>query len=446
MKTYSKPGLPPSARSAYMEAAIECWQNILCGAPPWLSPKRPRSLNLAAAGCQYLSRLVCAELQLECSGSAKAQRLNRCIHQELLPRLPQAVQQALGSGSVLFKPYVSGGKLHVECLRSDQFYPVEGKGEGEGEGMVFLSRCRWQGRDYLRSEYHRFEDGLYRISNRAFLCDSSGFPGKEIPLTAVPLWEEGVEEIAIQGLDSPLWSQWKLPFANCVDGSGEPVSLFANGQQCLADLDRIYNDYCYEFESARRKLILREDALRMDQRGRPILPQSEGADDVYLPLDLPGDSSAFGDYTPEIRESQYRQAINQLLRLYELQCGLSSGTFSLDEKGAVTATQVISQDRRTYYSVCEIQQQGKAALEGLLKALSALCDLYELEEGEYRVNLCFGDSIFEDTATEFDRRLKLVQLGMKPELLLAWYFGKDEATARQMLQEKEKEEKESHEE
>lgn len=416
-----------------MERAIGCWQEVFRGDPPWLSQKRPRSLNLAAAGCQYLSRLVCAELQLELSGSAKAELLNHCIRQELLPRLPMALQLAMGGGSVVFKPYVSGKTLRVECLRVDQFYPVQGR----EDAVVFLSRCRWQGRDYLRSEYHRFEDGIYRISSRAFLCDSIGRPRKAVALTSIPLWEDAAEEIAIEGLDSPLWAQWKLPFANCVDGSGEPVAIFANGQQCLADMDRIYNDYCYEFESARRKLILREDALRMDQRGRPILPQSEGADDVYLPLDLPGDSAAFGDYTPEIRESQYRQAINQLLRLYELQCGLSSGTFSLDEKGAVTATQVISQDRRTYYTVCEIQQQGRAALEELIKALSALCDLYDLAEGDYEVNLCFGDSVFEDTATEFDRRLKLVELGMKPELLLAWYFGKDEDAARAMLQGKE---------
>lgn len=438
MKTAPLSFLPPSARSSDMERAMAHWQEIFCGDPPWLSRKRPRTLNLAAAGCQFLSRLVCAELQLELSGSAKADLLNTCIRQELLPRLPAALQQAMSSGSVIFKPYVSGGKLRVECLRADQFYPVEGR----EDAVVFLSRCRWQGRDYLRSEYHRFEEGIYRISSRAFLCDSAGRPRKAVALTDLPQWQEAAEEISIEGLDSPLWAQWKLPFANCVDGSMEPVALFANAQQCLADLDRIYNDYCYEFESARRKLILREDALRLDQRGRPILPQSEGADDVYLPLDLPGDSAAFGDYTPEIRESQYRQAINQLLRLYELQCGLSSGTFSLDDKGALTATQVISQDRRTYYTVCEIQQQGKAALENLIKALSALCDLYELAEGNYEVNLCFGDSVFEDTATEFERRLKLVQLGMKPELLLAWYFGKDEAAAREMLQGKE----ESHEE
>lgn len=434
--------LPPSARSREMEQAIQRWQDMICGKGWWLSRKRPRSLQLAALSCQYLSRFVTAELEVSVTGkeaavSDKAALLQDCLQNDVFPNLSQAVQTVAAGGQAIWKPYVSGGRLKVECLRADQFYPVaDAKG-----GMVFLSYCEQNGKQYLRSEYHRMQPQGYQISNRAYLCDFSGRPQREVALATVKEWEELEAEIGIQGLEQPLWARWSLPFTNCIDGSGEAVAMFAAGETCLADLDRLYNDYCYEFESARRKLILREDALRMDNNGRPILPQSEGADDVYLPLDLPGDSSmAFGDYTPEIRENSYRQAINQLLRLYELQCGLSSGSFSLDEKGALTATEVISQDRRSYYTVCEVQRQGKAALEQLVQALSALCDLYDLAEGDYELSVCFGDSIFEDTATEFERRWKLVELGMKPELLLAWYFGKNEEVARAMLQNQEEKE------
>ena len=181
-------------------------------------------------------------------------------------------------------------------------------------------------------------------------------------------------------------------------------------------------------------MILREDALRLRSDGSPVLPHSEQAEDVYLPLDLPGDSAPFGDYTPKIRENDYRNAMNQLLRLYEMQCGVSSGTFSLDEKGALTATEVLSQDRKTYYAVAEIQQQGRVALEDLVSAMDALCDLYGIGgEGDWKLNIQFGDSLFEDCGTEFERRRKLVEMGMKPELLLAWYFGKDEDEAAKML-------------
>lgn len=424
-----KPLLPLSARSAEMEEAIGRWQDIFHGAAPWLSQKRPKTLNLAAVSTQYLARLACAELDFSVEGTSRAKQLEAALKQELLPQLPAALQQALIGGSVALKPYVEGGRVRVEWLSAEQFYP------SESGSMVFLSRRDWQGKHYLRCEEHAFEGGIYRITNRAFLCGADGRAQAELPLEKLPFWAELEAELAIENLQSPLYAIWKLPFANCVDGSDEPVSLFALAEDCLESIDKIYNDYCYEFLSARRKLILREDALRLDKNGRPVLPHTEGADDVYLPLDLAGDSAAFGDYTPNIREESYRNALNQLLRCYEAQCGLSAGSLSMDERGALTATEVLAQDRRTYYTVSSIQQQGRAALEQLAVAMDALMSLYGMGRGEYRLSIRFGDSLMEDVGSEFARRLKLVELGMKPELLLSWYFDSDEAAAKAMMKE-----------
>ena len=412
-----------------MEEAIGRWQDIFHGQPHWLSRKRPHTLNLAAVSTQYLARLACAELAFSVEGTSRAAQLEAALKRELLPQLPSALQQALIGGSVALKPYIEGGKLRVEWLSAEQFYPTE------SGGMAFLSRRDWQGKSYLRCEEHYFEGDVYRITNRAFLCGADGRAQAEIPPEKLPFWAELNSEIAIENLKSPLYAVWKLPFANCVDGSEEPVSLFAAAESCLESIDKVYNDYCYEFLSARRKLILREDALRLDKNGKPVLPHSEGADDVYLPLDFAGESAAFGDYTPAIREESYRNALNQLLRFYELQCGLSAGSLSMDEKGALTATEVLAQDRRTYYTVASVQEQGRAALEQLAAAMDALMSLYGMGRGEYRLNIRFGDSLMEDAASEFNRRLKLVELGMKPELLLSWYFDSSEEAARAMMKE-----------
>ena len=429
-----RPLLPESVRSREMEQAIAQWQAIFHGRPDWRSGKRPRTLNLAAASTQYLARLVCAELRVELGGSKRGKWLADAVNSQVLPQLPMAVQQAMAGGCVALKPYVQDGELRLEWLRADQFYPVELEASGQVSKAVFLSFVHDQKTDYLRAEFHRFEDGLYRISSCAFECDGNGCPKRPVNLDKIPQWADIPEEIAIENLEKPLFAIWRMPFANTVDGSAEAVSLYAAGAQTLEDIDRLYNDYCFEFLSARRKMILREDALRLRSDGSPVLPHSEQAEDVYLPLDLPGDSAPFGDYTPKIRENDYRNAINQLLRLYEMQCGVSSGTFSLDEKGALTATEVLSQDRKTYYAVAEIQQQGRVALEDLVSAMDALCDLYGIGgDGDWKLNIQFGDSLFEDCGTEFERRRKLVEMGMKPELLLAWYFGKDEDEAAKML-------------
>ncbi len=428
--------LPPSARSKAMEDALEQWFRIFQGQPDWLSHKRPRTLKLAAASTQYLARLVCAELQLQAEGGERAQLLQEALEQSLLPQLPSAVQLAMVGGAVALKPYVKEGRLALECLGAQHFSPVLSK-DGR-EQMAFFSYCSLEKQQYLRVELHSFEEGLYHISNRAYLCDSSGKARKQVSLEHIPPWKDVQEDLYIQGLNAPLYAIWRMPFSNSVDGSEQPVSLYASAVQVLEDIDRLYNDYCYEFASARRKMILREDALRMKRDGSPILPHSDGADDVFLPLDMPGETAAFGDYTPDIRESAYRQALAQLLRLYEMLCGVSAGSFSMEENGALTATEVIAKDRKTYYTVQEIQQQGRAALSQLCEAMDALASLCDLgKQSHWKLNISFGDSVFEDSDKEFQRRLKLVELGMKPELLLAWYFDRSEEAARDMMKKEE---------
>ncbi len=431
--------LVPSARSPEMEEAVSRWQEIFLGNCPWLSYKRPRSLRLAASCSQYLSRLVCGELAVTFPENQRGDFMKETFDREVLPQLPMAVQQALANGSVALRPFVQKGRMKLEWLGTEQFYPVELSSNGDCTAAVFLSRASLGKNNYLRTEYQRFEDGVYKISNRAFLCDYSGRPKSPVSLTKIPAWADIEEESHIKGLERPLFAVWRLPFVNTVDGSAESVSLYANAEQILMDIDRLYNDYCFEFETARRKLILREDALRLKSDGSPVLPHGEHADDVYLPLDLGGETQAFADYTPQLREGEYRAAINQLLRLFELQCGLSNGTFSFDEKGALTATEIISQDRRSYYTVREIQQQGRVALEQLCEAMAALCDLYDVGGlGDSEPVISFGDGIFEDINVEFQRRLKLVELGMKPELLLAWYFGSNEEKVKDLMKKEEK--------
>lgn len=140
-------------------------------------------------------------------------------------------------------------------------------------------------------------------------------------------------------------------------------------------------------------------------------------------------------YAPAIREEAHRAQINTELRLYEVQIGVSSGTFTFDSsKGLVTATQVLSEDKTTYNTVCQIQRQLRPVLEALNQITVTLARFYgiECEDGECAIE--FGDSVFEDTGTEFNRRFQMVQAGMlKAEEFIAWYFGVPLDKAREML-------------
>lgn len=75
-------------------------------------------------------------------------------------------------------------------------------------------------------------------------------------------------------------------------------------------------------------------------------------------------------------------------------------------------------------------------LEALAKITVTLARFYGIECEDGKPAIEFGDSVFEDTGTEFNRRLQMVQAGMlKPEDFNAWYFGVSIDKARKMLPE-----------
>ena len=94
--------------------------------------------------------------------------------------------------------------------------------------------------------------------------------------------------------------------------------------------------------------------------------------------------------------------------------------------------EIRSSKQRSYTYVSNIQKSLEGALEQLVYAMDVYADLYDLApSGDYELNCTWGDSVLEDTDKEFSRRLQLVTAGkLKPEKLLAWYFGVDEDTAR----------------
>ena len=151
--------------------------------------------------------------------------------------------------------------------------------------------------------------------------------------------------------------------------------------------------------------------------------------------------SFYGIRPLSTRDGLYTHAVfgflTTLLRLREMQVGFSAGTFAIEPKtGRVTATQVISEDRTTYNTIKAIQDRGlTTGLTDVLYWFDVYAGLYHLAPaGSFAPAVSFGDSIFEDTGVEFERRLSLAQAGyLRPELVNAWYFGVDEKKARQMM-------------
>lgn len=412
-----------SAVSPTMKSVTNVWWNVFQNSLPMeKTHKNFRPLPIAYTSTAYLAQLVTAEIKFEVAD----EQLNGFVQKNLVPNLDRITQLTLVGGYTVIKPYiVSSGEIFFDVGTSRDFRPIALDENGHITEGIFFERIRYKGKVYERREHHIFADGVHTVRNSAYLYGTR----HRVELTEVPRWAVLLPEGRIPS-DIPMIATFRTPYANNIDLDSElPVSLFANSVGTLHEIDSAHSEYLAEFRKMSAKVF--GDNGIFDKNGKIT-------DDYFVNVDGDGQRTMeqqIMTYAPAIREEAHRAQINTELRLYEVQIGVSSGTFTFDSsKGLVTATQVLSEDKTTYNTVCQIQRQLRPVLEALNKITVTLARFYgiECEDGECAIE--FGDSVFEDTGTEFNRRFQMVQAGMlKAEEFIAWYFGVPLDKAREML-------------
>lgn len=414
-----------SAESSKMRSAISLWWDAFQGFLP-LEPTHQnfKPLPTSYTSTAYLAQLVTGEIKFEVAD----EELNKHVQKNLLPNLDRITQLTLVGGFTVIKPYfVQSGEMFFDFGTSRDFLPMALDENGHVTEGVFYERIRYKGKIFERREHHIFQDGVHTVRNTAYIYGTR----RTVELSEVPKWAMLLPEGRIPS-DIPMIVTFRTPYANNIDLDSElPISIFANSIGTLHEIDAAHSEYCAEFRKMSAKVFADSTVLR----GNKGIP-----DDYFVNVSGDGSSSIEQQimaYAPQIRETEHSARINKELRFYETQIGVSSGTFSFDtQKGLVTATQVLSEDRTTYNTVCQIQRQLRPVLQSLSKVIVTLARFYgvDCEDGECAIE--FGDSVFEDTGTEFNRRFQMVQAGLlRAEDFNAWYFGVPLERAREMLPE-----------
>lgn len=418
-----------------MARAITGWLNAFYNNPDWAT-NQVRLSTLPSTVTGFVATLVTNELSISCGTSRRAKYIEEQL-QPLTRKLHNAVQLAAAGGQIIIRPFVQDGQFYFDLVQPGRFFPTRFRPDGRVMAGYFVDYRDVKGKEYIRIERFDCDGRQMVVTNKAYRSAGNTM-GSEVPLSTVPQWAELEPEITINGIKQPLFGCIQMPFANTVDDASPlPVSIYANAMDSIMEFDKVYSEMLYELHSGRRKSIVERQALvpmpkdtnKRGKRFRYFDPTS----DVYI-LDPAEQAKPFQDYSPALRTAEYMTGLKAILHMVENQCHLSPGTMAIDERtGAVTATQVISQDRTTYNTCSAIQQQGVTqGLLDVITAMNAMCDLYQLAPaGELVPAVTYGDGIFEDTQQEFSRRMQMVQADiLKPEQLLAWYFGVDVETAQ----------------
>lgn len=415
--------------SIEMQSKINLWSKMYRDEAPWVDNDKVFSLNLSSAIASEFARLTTLEMKTEITGSPRADYLNES-YKKLIKNIRNEVEFACAKGAIVFKPYISGDKLAIDTFQADAIYPIEFDSSGDLVACIFIETQSIGKKTFTKLEYHRFKGSQYIIRNKLYEKElQSQSLGKEVSLRAVSRYEDIEPEVIIENLDRPLFSYFKIPLANNIDGSDVGVCVFSKAENLIKKTDEQYSRILWEFEGSELAIDADITAIKDGE-----LPKNK--ERLFRKVDIQKkDGELYSVFSPQIRDSSLFNGLNKLLQRIEFNCGLAYGTLSDVQETAKTATEIINSKQRSYATVSDIQKALEDALFGLIESMDALASLYDLVPiGEIETKFEWDDSLIVDSGTDQVIMMQEVAAGLiKPEIYLMRRYGVTEEQAKDML-------------
>ena len=358
-------------------------------------------------------------------------------------KMQESIEQGLALGGSALKVWhevrhdsegkevPDSGEIRIGYCMADQFVPTAWDNAKVTEG-VFISRIAKGGFYYTRLEWHKWDGLTYTITNELYRsdiqkganADNQDILGVRWPLADIYPYLDEVTEVPV---DETLFSYWRTPVANNLDDNSPlGVSVYGNALETLHALDICYDSFVREFRLGKKRIIVPARAVRMvvDPQTGATCRYFDASDETYeaLASDDPNDLK-ISDNSVELRVDEHIAALNAFLSILCLQVGFSASTFSFDQHGGIkTATEVVSENSKTYKTIRTVQNQLRPAIEHLVRNIIDVAILYGVEwqsqsveslaANGYNVNVVFDDGVTQDRQTNINEGMALVGAGL----------------------------------
>ena len=330
------------------------------------------------------------------------------------------------------KAFGEAGRIRLGYCMADQFVPLSWDNARVTEG-VFISRLARGGLYYTRLEWHRWDGSAYIVENQLFRAEAQqgrnpgerqDILGVRVPLEDVYPGLDGRTEVR---LGESLFTYWRTPMANNLDDDSPlGVSIYGNALETLHALDICYDSLVNEFRLGKKRIIVPARCVRTVVDPGTGTPRRyfDPRDEVYEAFASDEkDELKIQDTSVELRVEEHVAALNAFLSVLCLQLGFSANTFSFDQHGGIrTATEVVSENSKTYKTIRTVQNQLVPALEHVVRNIIDVAALYgvrwqgvpveALAAGGYEVKVTFDDGVTQDRQTNIREGMALVNAGL----------------------------------
>jgi A118 family predicted phage portal protein len=385
---------------------IRLWWAIYQGKQKWLEysyigldsrkHKRTRkTMNAAKLVSAEIANLVWSE-EPEINAGTKIEEWLKDNH--FFDFMSVFTEYGAALGGFAIKPYSKDGQtLNIDYVSAENFIPISWDSSGITEAD-FVSRLVQDGKSYVKIEKHRKQESGYKIDYD--LYEEIGSTLKKVPASTLDL----VSTALI--IDRPPFVYIKTPEANNIAISSPlGISCYANAVDTLEALDIAFDALQHEIVIGKRRIIVPTSAVRVviDQSTQKPVQYFDPADETFVAFnDQERESMKITDNTVELRIDDITKAIQTLLNILAVQVGFSAGAFSFDGVSVKTATEIISENSKTFRTKKSYENNIGAGIVSFLEIVKAIGADYNLGGDASPVTIEWNDSIIEDRKSKAD--------------------------------------------
>ena len=314
------------------------------------------------------------------------------------------------------------GEIKFDYIQAKHIFPLTWE-NGIVTECAFASSKTVKGKEYLYLQIHKLVNGKYDIENRLYLADNGSLEPKKLEDVE---GFENIPEIFHTQQTEPLFVLNSPNLANSLDVNCPlGISIYANAIDQLKAVDNSFDSFNNEIILSRKRIAVKAEMMK-GVKGEQVFDTNDVVF-YYMPEDSqPG--SMIQDLSTNMRIDELYRALQMSLNALSLKCGLGANRWKFDAGNITTATQVMSANSDAFRTLKKHELVLENVLKSLVKTVLRLGNTF-LNAGlneDADITIDFDDSIIEDTGAEFERDIRLLQLGIiRREEMRAWY--KDES-------------------
>ena len=350
------------------------------------------------------------------------------------------MQQALIGGQCYLKPVFGLTGLSFTVVSRGSYIPL-GRDERDVITDIGMAERTVEGRNYYTLLERRRVDasGNLTIESKLYRSETEQVLGYETSLNALEKYSNLVPELFLPGVGSIGLVPVRTPQENTVDGSPDPVSIYAPAAGLIHNINRNEAQMNREFENGRSRIVASADLLKTGENGKKQL-----TDDLFVGLEDDPEAVGMTIFAPTLRDQSFLARKTEYLRNVESLIGLKRGLLSEVEAAEKTATEITSSAGDYNLTIIDFQNMWESAVREGVRVSDILGRTYKVYSGPVvdpakEVAISWGKGILYDEDQTWADYKDMVARGLlKPEIAVGWYFDMPTETEADLAKIREK--------